>query len=60
MLFEREPVEQRVLLDFPLPHHRLPQPSRFCENYAIIANSPPTISVESGLFGEIPGERRVE
>jgi hypothetical protein len=27
MSFERELVEQRVLLDFPLPHHRLP-PSR--------------------------------
>jgi hypothetical protein len=27
MPFERELVEQRVLLDFPLPHHRLP-PSR--------------------------------
>jgi hypothetical protein len=27
MLFDRELVEQRVLLDFPLPHHRLP-PSR--------------------------------
>jgi hypothetical protein len=36
MPFERELVEQRVLLNFPLPHHRLPpdgRDSRKSRNY---------------------------
>ena len=40
MPFERELVEQRVLSDFPLLHHRLPPAVEICENYPIIANIP--------------------
>src|SRR5215469_1545823 len=39
MSFERELVEQRVLFDLPLPHHRLPPAVEICENYAIIASN---------------------
>jgi hypothetical protein len=37
MPFERELVEQRVLLDFPLPHHRLPPSRRDLESQLIIS-----------------------
>src|SRR5215472_8279870 len=39
MSFERELVEQRVLFDLPLPHHRLPPSRRDLRKLAIIASN---------------------
>jgi hypothetical protein len=49
--FERKPVEQRVLLDLPLPHHRLP-PSRrdarlYCVRHAVFQHNPRSLAVSA-------------
>ena len=51
MPFERKPIEQRVLLDLPFPHHRLPPA------VVIWQNQTDYITILQAFFNSIGGER---